>query len=78
MSCFKLPKGVCQGISRTAARFWWSKGEKENAMHWMAWDKMTENKDSGGMGFRDLETFNLALLGKKIWRLITSPNLLMK
>lgn len=27
-------------------------------MHWMAWEKMTETKEEGGLGFRDLETFN--------------------
>ena len=29
------------------------------------------------MGFRDLEILNLALLAKQIWRVITSPNLLV-
>lgn len=46
-------------------------------MHWMVWERMIEPKDGRGMGFRDLESFNTAILGKQIWRLITKPNLLM-
>lgn len=38
---------------------------------------MTETKDKGRLGFRDLKVFSMALLGKQIWRLITRPNLLM-
>lgn len=38
---------------------------------------MTEPKETGGLGLKDLESFNLALLGKQVWRVITKPNLLM-
>ena len=46
-------------------------------MHWVKWGKLSEVKGKGGMGFRDLEAFNLALLAKQIWRVITTPNLLV-
>lgn len=77
MSCFKLPKGVRNEITKIMAIFWWSKGEKEDKLHLKAWGKMTEAKENGGLRFKDLEVFNLALLGKQIWRLIAKPNLLM-
>ncbi|XP_071933588.1 uncharacterized mitochondrial protein AtMg00310-like [Coffea arabica] len=77
MSCFKLPRGLCKEISSRLARLWWGGGGIENKMHWVKWNKLSDVKGRGGLGFRDLETFNLALLAKQNWRIITNPNLLV-
>lgn len=37
---------------------------------------MTRSKKEGGLGFRDLESFNNALLGKIVARIISKPNAL--
>ena len=43
----------------------------------MNYDRLSQHKSGGGMGFRDFRDFNLAMLGKQAWRFITNPNSLV-
>lgn len=43
----------------------------------MAWDILCKSKQDGGLGFRNLQTFNDALLGKQCWRIINNEGSLM-
>lgn len=47
------------------------------SIHWLSWDKLTVHKFFGGMSFKDLITFNLAMLGKQGWKLQTQPDCLV-
>lgn len=71
MSCFRIPKGVCDEIYKVLARFWWSGAQGKRGVHWGAWHRLTNHKREGGLGFRELTCFNLALLGG--WRLLVRP-----
>ena len=45
-------------------------------MTWTSWGNLCRPKMEGGMGFKDLKAFNLALLAKQGWRLNQNPDLL--
>lgn len=77
MSCFKLPASLCKQIQSLLTRFWWDANPDKKKLCWVAWETMTLPKYAGGFGFRDVETFNEALLAKIGWRLLQDPRSLL-
>jgi len=77
MSVFLLPKTLCKSLNSLMSRFWWGSQLNGRKVPWMSWERMGASKLSRGMGFRDLEVFNLALLAKQCWRLFQTPSSLV-
>jgi hypothetical protein len=46
--------------------FWWGhSGTNGRGLHWLSWERLSVSKDNGGMGFKNLQAFNMAMLGKQ-------------
>ena len=74
MSCFLLPIDTCKKMKSAIANYWWGSSADSSRIHWQSWEHLTKPKAKGGMGFRDLRLFNLAMLGKQGWRLMERPD----
>ncbi|WVZ54110.1 hypothetical protein U9M48_004965 [Paspalum notatum var. saurae] len=70
MSCFKLPKGLCQHLEGLIQSFWWGSKEGKRKTCWVAWDDLIKPKYMGGLRFKNMEMFNLALLARQAWRVL--------
>ncbi|MCH81376.1 ribonuclease H protein [Trifolium medium] len=80
MSIFLLPNTLIDEIEKMLNSFWWGhSGNNACGLHWLSWERLSVSKNHGGMGFKDLQSFNLAMLGKQAWNLVTKPsNLITK
>jgi hypothetical protein len=61
---------LCQHIDGLLRGFWWSDDEGKRRTYWVAWDTMVQPIYLGGLGFKDLEMFYVALLEKQSRRIL--------
>lgn len=49
-------------------------GEEGKGIKWLAWERLCSVKEDGGLGFKSLREFNIAMLTKQAWRIINEEN----
>ncbi|CAN0837140.1 Putative ribonuclease H protein At1g65750, partial [Linum grandiflorum] len=85
MNTFLLTGGIIYEIEKLMNSFWWgTKWNGGGGIPWMRWKKICLRKEFGGMGFRDILGFNLAMLGAEgsnpsfIWRSVRATQALVR
>ena len=68
MSFFKMTLSVVLSIKKIQ-NFLWGLGKDGKKVAWVAWEKVCNSREKGGLGIKDIRLFNDALLGKWIWRI---------
>ena len=75
---FLLPVELCAKLERMMNSLWWGKYCcNDKGIHWMEWSKLCKSKFHGGLGLQRIHEFNLALLCKQGWRLLSKPKYLV-
>lgn len=49
MSCFLLPKTICDEINSQLSSFWWGQSDGKRKISWIAWKRLCLSKNEGGM-----------------------------
>ncbi|XP_021853707.1 uncharacterized protein [Spinacia oleracea] len=67
---YVLLKSVLQDIVKICRAFLWSGHAFSHKPSKIAWDKVCNDKQNGGLGFRDVQIWNTAFMGKYVWALV--------
>lgn len=59
-------------------KYWWQSGSIDRKrINWVAWDGLNMSKCQGGLAFRNLYGYNIALMAKHVWNFIHKPDSLV-
>ena len=68
LSLLPIPAGVAHRLEKIQRDFLWNGMGEETKFHLVSRSKVCEPIQNGGLGLKDLQRFNRALLGKWLWR----------
>jgi len=68
LSFFKAPSTVYKMIRKIQSQFLWGWDHEDRKIAWISWDNVCSPKELEGLGVRDINKFNEALITKWKWR----------
>ncbi|XP_058774304.1 uncharacterized mitochondrial protein AtMg00310-like [Vicia villosa] len=71
LSFYKAPKKVLKEIVAIQRNFLWGGCEIRKTVNWVSWDTICKTREEGGLGVKNVEIMNVALLSKWKWRILT-------
>jgi len=78
MSVFLLSGSLINEIEKMLNSFWWGHNlANSRGLHWLSLERLSVPKVFGGMGFKGLKAFNMAMVGKQAWKLVSTPESLI-
>lgn len=69
MSIEKLNNKTMDALNSSMRRFLWGKVGRDIYLAMIAWDKVCQTHEEGGLGIKNLKAFNTALLEILVWQL---------
>jgi hypothetical protein len=69
-----IPKSCLQEIEKAQRAFIWGDTEDKRKAHVISWNTLTQPKDCGGLGLRNLQSMSEACLMKMGWSLMTGEH----
>lgn len=77
MSCFKFRENILKEIQSQVMKFWWCEKWKDTGIDWISWRKLCDTEQLGGLGLKHMKAFNLAMLTKQTWQILSEPDSLL-
>lgn len=71
-----LQKDTIDQIDKSLKNFWRREYDEKSKKHTIRWNEICKPINEGGLGIRDIENKDLALLGKTYWRYLHNDDLL--
>ncbi|KAI5438536.1 hypothetical protein KIW84_024319 [Lathyrus oleraceus] len=68
---------VCNDVEKMLNSFWWVGGINNRVIPWMSWEKLAYTNKGGRSGFKDFKAFNMSMVAKQGWNLLTKPHALV-
>ncbi|XP_056697525.1 uncharacterized mitochondrial protein AtMg00310-like [Spinacia oleracea] len=73
-SSFLLPQKTCLQLDGVHRQFFWNQSKLGYALPLIAWKKVCQPKDQGGLGLRRSYPLNKAFIAKLGWKILTDEN----